>query len=249
MLKNEKVKIALAQISPKLGDLKSNLEKHIKFIQLAIKEKADLVIFPELSLTGYEPQLAKSLAFTRDDSRLFPLIESAKTHQTTVVAGAPLSRNNLPELGAIIISPDDTVSTYAKIHLHPGEDVYFSAGQSHFVQPIAGQQVAIAICADTNQPQHAKACKDAGATVYAAGVLITENGYEADVAKLESYAKDHQMLVAMANHNRPTGEWIPAGKSAIWSPSCQIVAANENQTALLIAEKIGTEWRGELVEL
>ena len=53
MLKSEKINIALAQIAPKLGDLKSNLEKHLHYIEKAKKEKADLVVFPELSLTGY----------------------------------------------------------------------------------------------------------------------------------------------------------------------------------------------------
>ena len=53
MLKNEIINIALAQINPKLGDMKSNLDKHLDFIQKAKKEKADLVVFPELSLTGY----------------------------------------------------------------------------------------------------------------------------------------------------------------------------------------------------
>ncbi|CUS78475.1 Predicted amidohydrolase [Candidatus Kryptonium thompsonii] len=45
--------VAIAQIDCALGDLKRNLEKHIHYIQLAIKEKAKLILFPELSLTGY----------------------------------------------------------------------------------------------------------------------------------------------------------------------------------------------------
>lgn len=49
----DKVKIALAQIAPKLGDVKSNLELHLETIGKAQSEGADLVVFPELSLTGY----------------------------------------------------------------------------------------------------------------------------------------------------------------------------------------------------
>ena len=48
-----KVKLALAQINTKLGVVESNLEKHLDYIQRAKNEGADLVIFPELSLTGY----------------------------------------------------------------------------------------------------------------------------------------------------------------------------------------------------
>jgi predicted amidohydrolase len=47
------VRVALAQIAPKLGDLESNLELHKEAIRLARREKAGIVVFPELSLTGY----------------------------------------------------------------------------------------------------------------------------------------------------------------------------------------------------
>jgi NAD+ synthase (glutamine-hydrolysing) len=51
-----KIKIALAQFHTKLGDVNANLEKHMEQIQAAKKEEADLLIFPELSLTGYALQ-------------------------------------------------------------------------------------------------------------------------------------------------------------------------------------------------
>lgn len=47
------VRVALAQIAPKLGDLEANLDIHIEAIRLARREKAGVVVFPELSLTGY----------------------------------------------------------------------------------------------------------------------------------------------------------------------------------------------------
>ena len=46
-------KVAIAQINPKLGDLRSNLELYEGKIRQGIKAGADLVLFPELSLTGY----------------------------------------------------------------------------------------------------------------------------------------------------------------------------------------------------
>jgi predicted amidohydrolase len=47
------VRVALAQIAPKLGDLTHNLELHLDVIRRARREKASVVVFPELSLTGY----------------------------------------------------------------------------------------------------------------------------------------------------------------------------------------------------
>lgn len=48
-----KIKIALAQFNTKLGDVNANLEKHLEIIDQAQQQGADLLIFPELSLTGY----------------------------------------------------------------------------------------------------------------------------------------------------------------------------------------------------
>jgi len=57
------LKLALAQINTKLGVVESNLEKHISQIKKASKDGADLIIFPELSLTGYALQdLAPTVA-------------------------------------------------------------------------------------------------------------------------------------------------------------------------------------------
>lgn len=47
------MRVALAQIAPKLGDVKANIEKHEQLIRQAKKDGADLLVFPELSLTGY----------------------------------------------------------------------------------------------------------------------------------------------------------------------------------------------------
>jgi len=55
-----RVRIAIAQVSTKIGDVESNREKHIRYIEMARKEGADLVVFPELSLTGY---LMKDVAY------------------------------------------------------------------------------------------------------------------------------------------------------------------------------------------
>jgi len=48
-----KLNLALAQIATKLGDVESNLEKHLDYIKQAKEQNVDLLVFPELSLTGY----------------------------------------------------------------------------------------------------------------------------------------------------------------------------------------------------
>lgn len=68
-----KLNLALAQIAPKLGDVEANLEKHLDYIKQAREQKADIVVFPELSLTGYVVQdLVASVAHRpREDDSIF----------------------------------------------------------------------------------------------------------------------------------------------------------------------------------
>jgi predicted amidohydrolase len=83
-----KLTIGLAQISPRLGDVQANLDKHLQFIERAEAQGVELLVFPELSLTGYMLQdLAHEVARTPapDDPLLAPLMEAS--HKLDLVVG------------------------------------------------------------------------------------------------------------------------------------------------------------------
>ncbi len=63
------LKVAVAQISSIRGDIDNNIKTHVNATIKAREEGVSLLVFPELSLTGYELDLAKTLAFTVDDVR------------------------------------------------------------------------------------------------------------------------------------------------------------------------------------
>ena len=82
------INLALAQINTKLGDVQSNLEKHLDLIAQAKSQKADLLVFPELSLTGYVLQdLVASVAHRAADSNSVfkPLLKAS--HDLDLVVG------------------------------------------------------------------------------------------------------------------------------------------------------------------
>src|SRR6266508_3020816 len=82
-----RLNIALAQISKSLGDVQCNLEKHLSYIELARKQKADLGVFPELSLTGYVLQdLVATVAHrpTEDDPVFKHLLKASLDLDITV---------------------------------------------------------------------------------------------------------------------------------------------------------------------
>ena len=244
-------KVAVAQTASVKGDVQANIETHLQVVKAAAEKGVLYLVFPELSLTGYEPELAKELAITRDDQRLAPLIEAASTHNIHIGVGAPVQQDGLIFIGLFVVSPTGNIEIYYKIHLHPGEDKYFAPGQKHHLFELSGQRIANAICADTNHPDHVQRCSELGADVYMAGVLITPEGYQEDTEALRLYSQEFNLLVAMANHSQPTGGWLPAGKSAIWFDGELLACANENQNALVVAERLapGQSWRGEVIEL
>ncbi len=82
-----KLTLALAQINTKLGDVQANLDKHLSLIAEAKKQKADLLVFPELSLTGYVLQdLVASVAHrpTENDPVFKPLLQASQNLDLTV---------------------------------------------------------------------------------------------------------------------------------------------------------------------
>lgn len=243
--------IAAAQSTSVPGDIPENLECHLRFATLASDHAVNLLVFPELSLTGYELSLARSNTVSPDDPRLNALKGLAQKARMTIVVGAPtISQNQELHIGALALLPDGSVWTYAKQYLHKGEEGTFAPGPGGHTFEAGGANVALAICADTSHPEHAAAAALRRASIYAAGALITENGYQADAALLEKYARDHRMTVLMANHGGPTGGWVPAGRSAIWSGDGNLVVASPGPgDALVLARKQASSWDGAVLSV
>lgn len=64
--------IAVAQTTPMRGDVDGNVGQHVRLVNVAAEERAQVLVFPELSLTGDELKLANDLAFSQRDPRLNP---------------------------------------------------------------------------------------------------------------------------------------------------------------------------------
>jgi predicted amidohydrolase len=239
--------LAVAQSGSVKGDIAANIRRHEEFIKLAAQHGANLILFPELSLTGYEPEVAGACALKVDDPRLESLKKLAKTYQITVIAGAPIAnRAGKPYLGALIID-EKTSACYCKQFLHPGEEAYFAANQDRnaYVIDIQGERIGMAICADTSHAVHIEAAAKQGATIYAAGVLFTEPGYARDAAMLQQYAVRYGMTVVIANHAAPTGKYLPAGGSCIWDQAGKVIIKADSGDTLLVVVKEAGKWRSQ----
>jgi len=242
--------LAAAQTAPQRGNVDANIAQHLELAHVAANENVRLIVFPELSLTGYELDLALTLAFSERDPRLTPLVESAASHEMTIVVGAPVRLASRLHIGAFIISPLRIIELYTKHHLGTGEDTVMHPGNLNPLVRVGQRVGAVAVCADANHPSHPAEAARLGARDYLVSTFITPQQLETKTAALRAYAKQHAMTVVFANYGGPSGGLPGGGGSAIWTDHGEPVALLEGTGAgLAIAIENDDGWRGMTMRL
>lgn len=147
-----KLRIAIAQINLIAGDISNNTKKIIKnILEARDKQKADIVVFPELALTGY---MLEDLFFRKE---LYKKIDDAlkkikKIKNIYIILGIPTIENGEHFNTAIVIYNGKTISSYHK-QLLPNSGVfdekrYFTPGTKNQTVTIKGVKIALLICYD-----------------------------------------------------------------------------------------------------
>ena len=114
----DRLRVALAQLEPVLGDVRANVERHADWVRRAARQGADLVVFPELSLTGYLLQdlvseVAVSLARTRV---LRPLLDLSR--DIAIVAGlVEETPGHRFHNAALFLHGDEILHVHRKVYL------------------------------------------------------------------------------------------------------------------------------------
>ena len=172
------VTVAIAQINSIVGDLAGNRARIFDFAQRAVKQGADIVLTPELSLVGYPPedlllrdsfyaQSAIAVAALAADLAIFPGLH--------VVVGLPLLQDGHRYNAAVVLADGKTIATYRKAEL-PNDTVfdekrYFSSALEVGVFDVKGVRFGINICEDTWFARAPARARAAGAQV-----LLVPNG-------------------------------------------------------------------------
>jgi len=147
------LRIGLAQIAPRLGDLEANLERHHALIADARAKGAGLVVFPELGLTGYLLQdLAAEVAIRLDDPRLAELA-AATAGLSVVCSFVEESADHRLFIAAALIEDGRVRHVHRKVFLPTyglfDERRFFAAGDVLRAVPSRlGVGVGLAICED-----------------------------------------------------------------------------------------------------
>ena len=238
------LKIALVQMNSRTGDLDKNVDKIKKFIREAKKNRADIIVFPELALTGYPPEdlLLKPGFIQANIHALHEVVRT--TEDITAVVGFVELDSDLYN-SAAFISNKRLVSTARKAFL-PNYGVfdeyrYFQRGTVFPVYSMDGIKIGVTICEDIWYPDGPALYQTLGGD---AGVVININASPYHANKqvmrermLATRAQDNAAIVVYVNMVGGQDELVFDGGSVIFSETGELFArAHQFEEEMLIAD-------------
>lgn len=209
--------VAAAQPVCAAGDVAANAGAHADAIRAA---EARLVVFPELSLTGYELD-----AEPVDDAALAPVVEACAATGTVALVGAPVADPRV-HIAMLRVDGAGVRVAYRKRWLGGAERGRFTAGDRPAVLDVDGWRVGLGICKDTGVFQHVAGIAALDVDLYAAGLVHRPEELPEQDARGVVIARACRAHVVFASFAGPTGDVFDetAGCSGIWSPDGRAVA-------------------------
>ena len=226
------MKIALGQINPIVGDLKYNSAKIIDLIEEARHEKADLVVFPELCVTGYPPEdLVLKPKFIAENLAAVERIVKASKNIAVYLGFVNLAKDHLYNAGAFIVD-GKVKEVYHKMNLPNyavfDEKRYFKEGEKGSVVNYKGTKIGLGICEDVwveHGPYQAEVKSGArlilniNASPYHIGKVKERE------AMLKARAKQNKAYFVYVNLVGGQDELIFDGGSMVIDPKGNLIAA------------------------
>ncbi|MEY2896867.1 MAG: hypothetical protein RL669_1136, partial [Pseudomonadota bacterium] len=169
---NSRVRVAVAQINPVVGDLEGNCRRLLDAAMRAQAAGAQVLLTPELSLVGYPPEdlLLRRAFYSAADAALERLAaQLLQFPELRVIVGHPLAREGRHFNAASVLHAGRIAATYCKGELPNyavfDEARYFTPDGRPCVFEVAGTRFGLAICEDTWFAAVPQRAKDAGAQV------------------------------------------------------------------------------------
>ncbi len=207
------VRVLLAQDAPRVGDVAANVARVADL--LAAHPEADLAVFPELFLTGYAPEVARTLG-AECAAAVDAIAAAAAAAGTAVVVGTVESRPDGVANVALCVDRDGTVrGAHRKTHpFGADERAAFRAGDRITVVTLAGVRVAPLICFEIEFPELARDAARSGAELLAS-IAASPDPYGPDHAlAARALALDNRIAHAYVNRTGDEGPLAFAGGSA-----------------------------------
>lgn len=242
------MKIAIAQSQSLKGAIEENIKTHLQFITKAIELKSDLIVFPELSITNYEPELAAELAAEVDDSRFDAFQNLSDNHQIVIGVGMPTGKEKAVKISMLIFQPNQKRTIYSKQYLHSDELPYFKKGDGQTYLTIKGRKIGMAICYESLQLAHFLNTKKDNATIYIASVAKSQKGIEKAVLHFQKLSAEYETPILMVNSIGNCDNFRSAGQSSVWNKKGNLMEqlSDKSQGIIIFDTELGviqkTEW-------
>lgn len=252
------MKICIAQTQALKGNVRQNIQNHLQLIERAVELKSDLIIFPELSITGYEPELAKELATSIEHEMFYPFQELSDTNHITIGIGMPINTLEEITISMIIFQPKKERTVYAKQMLHSDENPYFVCGTKQVDLNIKDKKIALGICYETLQREHFLNAIQNEADLYIASVAKSKTGIEKAFLHFPKMATEFNTPVLLSNSVGLCDNFLSIGQSAVWNKKGDLIEQldHENQGLLIYDTDLETAvthqlkiTKGELTDL
>jgi predicted amidohydrolase len=217
----DSLRIAVAQPRCAAYDVGANAAAHALIVRAA---GARVVVFPELSLTGYELDAA---ALTVEDARLRPIVEACAGSGSLALVGAPLEgAAGQSHISMLAIDGTGASVAYRKMWLSTEESNRFTPGSTPAVLDVDGWRLGLAICKDTSMPEQVSATAALGMDAYVAGTVMFAAETPIQDERARRIAAEHHVWVALASFAGPTGGGYvrTAGCSGIWTATGAVIA-------------------------
>ena len=217
----EPLTIAVAQPVCRPGDVAANAAAHTDAIRAA---SARLVVFPELSLTGY---VLDAAAIAPDDIRLVPIVDACHETGSVALVGAPVTEApGEDHIGMLAVDGTGARVAYRKMWLGSNETRRFSRGSDPAVLELDGWRLGLAVCKDAGVPQHWADTAALGIDAYVAGSVKAPDEAALQDERARRVATEQGIWVAVASGAGSNGGGYDpaAGRSGIWAADGSVVA-------------------------
>ncbi len=227
------LRIALAQINSTVGDFNGNFQKIAQFIRRARELCADIVVFPELAITGYPPEdLLLKKHFIKDNINILRKLIPETKNITAIVGYVDLTAQRELANAAVILHNQRLKSIYHKSNLPNygvfDEKRYFVAGQKNKIFILNQISFGLSICEDIWVPQGPCQRQIAAGAKVLINISSSPYHFAKDKAReeiLKQWAQKYRVFVAYANLIGGQDELVFDGRSMILSPQGKVIAA------------------------
>lgn len=212
--------IAVAQPACAALDAVANALTHAEVVRQAA---ARVVIFPEMSLTGYEMQAP---AVDLGDELWQPLLRACAETGSMALVGAPIADETGAEFIAMVgVDSSGIAVAYRKAWLGGEEPARFNPGPGAVVLQVDDWRIGLGICRDTGIGEHIDATAALGVDVFAAGLADVPEDLPVQRRRAEHIARACKAYVAFASFAGGTGRGYErtAGGSTIYAPDGAVI--------------------------